>query len=100
MISICFESIILFCTQIIKYSTVSDELSINTTKTIQHLQVLFMTVLSKNVLDVSKLNECGEVYATPILHNNRIYFGALDKYFYCIDIDSGQKIWELKTDNL
>ncbi len=59
-----------------------------------------MALSSEDVIDMSKLNECGEVYATPLIADGRVYFGALDKYFYCFDFETGQKIWDVKMNGL
>ncbi|MCK5474284.1 MAG: PQQ-binding-like beta-propeller repeat protein [Candidatus Aenigmarchaeota archaeon] len=59
-----------------------------------------MTVSENRGLDVSKVSECGISWATPAVQKGRIYFGTLDTYFYCLDLDTGQKLWETKLDGM
>ncbi|MBN1999566.1 PQQ-like beta-propeller repeat protein [candidate division KSB1 bacterium] len=37
------------------------------------------------------------VYATPLVHDNIVYIGSLDKNFYAIDALTGEKKWSFAT---
>jgi len=39
----------------------------------------------------------GSIAAQPLLKDNRIYIGACDKNFYCIDAKTGKEIWRFRT---
>jgi outer membrane protein assembly factor BamB len=41
--------------------------------------------------------EIGNVFSSPTIHNNRLYFGADDNKLYCYDIESREEIWSYET---
>ncbi|MCK5334093.1 MAG: PQQ-binding-like beta-propeller repeat protein [Candidatus Aenigmarchaeota archaeon] len=59
-----------------------------------------MAISQNRGLEVSKISKCGICWAVPAVQKKRIYFGTLDTYFYCLDFDTGQKIWETKLDGM
>lgn len=46
-----------------------------------------------------KFETGGKVLANPVIDDNYIYFGSMDSVFYALDINSGKKIWEYKSQN-
>ena len=34
---------------------------------------------------------------TPLIENQKIYFGTTQSAFYCVNIETGEKIWDFKT---
>ena len=53
--------------------------------------------MTERAVELSKFEECGNILSVPVFSKGRVYFGAIDTYFYCLDIETGQKIWDLKT---
>jgi outer membrane protein assembly factor BamB len=41
-----------------------------------------------------------QVQSSPILYENKIYFGSDDSNVYCLDADTGEKIWNFTAKNL
>ncbi|MGB9641451.1 MAG: PQQ-binding-like beta-propeller repeat protein, partial [Anaerolineales bacterium] len=37
------------------------------------------------------------VTGSPIMHQNRLYFGSVDSFVYCLDGFSGNLIWKYQT---
>lgn len=35
--------------------------------------------------------------SSPVIHNNRVYFGSGDGYVYALDLENGSLMWEFKT---
>ena len=46
-----------------------------------------------------KFKTNGIVYSSPLIFNNVVYIGSLDKNFYAIDAKTGNEIWHFKTAN-
>jgi len=44
-----------------------------------------------------KINVRGAVFSTPVIHNNTIYVGTEEGYFYMINANTGKVIHEVKT---
>ena len=44
-----------------------------------------------------KINVRGAVFSTPVIHNNTIYVGTEEGYFYMINANTGNVIHEVKT---
>ena len=43
---------------------------------------------------VWKFETNGVIYTTPIIYNDKVFFGCDDKKLYCLDINTGKKIWD------
>ena len=39
----------------------------------------------------------GEIYSTPLVYENLIYFGSKDGTFHCLTVDNGNQIWSMAT---
>lgn len=39
------------------------------------------------------------IYASPVVHNGRVYIGDDKGNFYCFDVNNGKEIWRFKTGN-
>lgn len=37
------------------------------------------------------------IYSSPVVDNNRVYFGCLDSTFYALEITSGKLLWKFNT---
>lgn len=44
-----------------------------------------------------KFSTGGKILANPVINDNLVYFGSLDSVFYALDIQNGEKKWELKS---
>ena len=72
-----------------------------------HEGIVYFSSLDTNVYAVSadtgeviwKFRTGGPVVSTPLVHNDRIYFGSNDEYFYCLDLD-GRLIWKKHTGDI
>lgn len=42
----------------------------------------------------------GWVWSGPALHEDRLYFGDLNGYFYALDATNGTTVWEIASENL
>ncbi len=42
----------------------------------------------------------GSIASHPIIHNNKIYFGACDHNFYCLDLKTGKQVWRFETKDI
>ncbi len=36
------------------------------------------------------------VYGTPLIYENKVLFGTLNGTFYCLDLQSGEKVWSIR----
>src|SRR3989338_3687149 len=41
----------------------------------------------------------GPSISSPLVHNERIYFGSNDSYFYCVDMN-GELVWKINTGDI
>ena len=39
----------------------------------------------------------GSISTSPVIVGDRMFFGAMDTMFYCLDAKTGEKIWDFKT---
>lgn len=39
------------------------------------------------------------IYTTPLVHEGILYFGSQDSVFYAVNAQTGQELWQFKTDN-
>jgi outer membrane protein assembly factor BamB len=39
----------------------------------------------------------GSIGSKPAFFNGKIYFGACDKNFYCVDLETGEEVWRFAT---
>lgn len=46
---------------------------------------------------VHKIETLEPIYSTPLIHEDRLYFGLLDKRVMCIDLKTGEVIWTYWT---
>src|SRR3990172_8648852 len=44
-----------------------------------------------------EMGEGGSIDTRPLLHEGRIFFGACDKNFYCVDAETGKEIWRFQA---
>jgi outer membrane protein assembly factor BamB len=42
----------------------------------------------------------GLIKSSPLVYDNKLYFGSFDKYFYCLDPETGNLIWKQNINGL
>ena len=60
-------------------------------------EALLMTLKEMDDPVLYGVTEGGSVSSEPVIHDGRVYFGCCDRNFYCLDTETGRKVWEFKT---
>ena len=45
-----------------------------------------------------KFKTNNRVYSTPLIHNDMVFVGSGDQYFYAIEKKTGKELWKFKTE--
>ena len=41
-----------------------------------------------------------QIISSPVVRNDRVYFGSNDRNVYCLDVSTGEKIWNFTTESV
>ena len=48
--------------------------------------------------DVWKYQTNGTIYASPVVHKDKVFIGSFDTKFYCLDANNGNRLWSYTTE--